>query len=325
MQKPDIVAPGSSIISLRDEDIYTVPNSFFVDNDGNPSGSCDYMVMEGTSMSAPFCAGAAALFLEKFPDALPEEVYDALRSNAVLDEFTGSTASTIYGYGKLDIYSAMDLTENPLPVELNSFSASCRENIVNLKWTTSTEVNNYGWEIERSQKSQPKADQPLAEEVKSQKDDPVWEKIGFMQGHGNSNSPREYFFNDKNLNAGNTYQYRLKQIDNDGSYKYSEEITIRSGMPGTFQLEQNYPNPFNPSTNFEFQIPDSDENKTGLVLVTLKIYDLLGEEVAALVNEEKQAGKYKISFNASGLPSGTYFYTLQAGNYTATKKMIYLK
>ncbi|HVO74764.1 MAG TPA: S8/S53 family peptidase [Ignavibacteriaceae bacterium] len=305
-QKPDIVAPGSSIISLRDKDVYTIPNIFFIDNDGNISGEHDYIIMEGTSMSSAFCAGAAALYLEKDPKASPEEIYNALRNNALTDEYTGNVPSGIYGFGKLDVYTAM--FSDPVPVELISFTAILKNNFIELKWVTATEVNNYGFDVER------KVENTKYELGRNSK----WELIRFMQGHGNSNSSKNYYFLDSSLLINGIYTYRLKQIDSYGTFKYSNEVNLVVNFSPKYELMQNYPNPFNSTTNFKFQIADFG-------LATLKIYDVLGNIVVTIVNEEKYAGSYVIEFNASKLSSGIYFYQLSAGNFRDTKKFILMK
>jgi hypothetical protein len=114
--------------------------------------------------------------------------------------------------------------------------------------------------------------------------------------------------------------YRLKQVDYDGSYEFSEEITVENSilLPIEFKLAQNYPNPFNPSTNIEFQLPENS-------FVSLKVYDVLGNEIITLVNEERTAGSYEVEFNAGDFVSGTYFYTLIAEEFVETKKMILMK
>ncbi|MFN3695785.1 MAG: hypothetical protein ACK4UV_12310, partial [Ignavibacterium sp.] len=159
-----------------------------------------------------------------------------------------------------------------IPVEMTTFYASVNGNDVNLFWTTATETNNKGFEIHRSVN--------LSEKNLS------WEIVGFVNGNGTTAEPKSYVFSDKNLNSG-IYNYRLKQIDYDGSYKYSNEIEVIIGIPDKFVLEQNYPNPFNPTTKISFAIPKGVNN-----LVTLKIFDILGNEVATLINEEKEAGRY---------------------------------
>ncbi len=195
----------------------------------------------------------------------------------------------------------------PVPVELTSFTANVRENIVMLEWVTATEVNNYGFEIER--------------QVGSSKAAGNWELIKFVEGHGNSNSPKQYSFTDKNPVGGSVFIYRLKQIDNDVNYEYSDEIEVEI-IPDKFALYQNYPNPFNPSTKIRYQLPQESN-------VIIKIYDILGAEVITLLNEKKEPGVYEIDFNAQstagGLPSGIYIYRIVADGFVETKKMLLMK
>lgn len=194
---------------------------------------------------------------------------------------------------------------NPLPIELTSFTASANRNSITLQWKTATEVNNYGFEVERR-------------EINTHHVSGIhWNKIGFILGNGTSNSPHEYFFTDTKLNSGH-YSYRLKQIDNVGVYKYSQEIEVSIATPKVFALKQNYPNPFNPVTNISFSLPSRS-------FVTLKIFDVLGREVAGLISEELDAETLMYQWNAEGLPSGVYLYRLQAGLYVDTKKLILLR
>ncbi len=191
-----------------------------------------------------------------------------------------------------------------VPVELISFNGSASGNEVTLIWATATETNNSGFEIERSQMSS----------VKSQK---VWEKIGFVSGSGTTTEPKTYSYIDENLSSG-VYQYRLKQIDFDGSFEYSNIVEVEVTVPIEFSLEQNYPNPFNPSTNIKYSIP-ADGN------VTLKVYDILGNEVITLVNGFKQAGTFDVMFDGSNLSSGVYYYRLTSGEMITTKKLMLTK
>ncbi|MHC1736577.1 MAG: S8/S53 family peptidase [Ignavibacteriaceae bacterium] len=538
VMKPNITGPGTAIISLRDMDIFTVPDPVYIDNDGTVGGDINYYVMQGTSMACPLVAGLGALYLHKNPTATPQNVMDALQNNtskSVTEVYPNST----WGYGKADIYSAMNSTPsidgymsesqylniarftsgrdgfgadntlkslkyyydatdiyigltgelgsndnvilffnfndysgrgsntlgnagtdagvfkyiggakmdfdvdfalafnegtsttnfyldacryggtpsviaqgylgntssqlglssefnigavfggtgnitaayhngfdsdslrgmefkipiasfagvsnvqnlslfavilsaggyfsnecipgdpgatNPennadfsvlaggpfhtgsyaLPVELTSFTASANGNKIDLKWTTATEVNNYGFEVERSQKT----------DVGSQMTE--WSKIGFVPGSGNSNSFKEYSFSDLYLYLNLNLRYRLKQIDNDGTVSYSEEIEVLNSKPSTYQLSQNFPNPFNPATVISYQLPADSK-------VSLKVFDILGNEVAVLVQEEKKAGSYEVKFDASRLASGTYIYRIVAGEFVSTKKMVVLK
>ena len=193
-----------------------------------------------------------------------------------------------------------DQVDAPLPVELSSFSALVNLNNVSLNWKTATEVNNYGFEVER------KANESAG-----------WEKIGFINGSGNSNSNKDYNFTDKNLTGGTKFSYRLKQIDNDGTFTYSNNVEVEV-TPKQYTLYQNYPNPFNPSTNIKFDLPQASK-------VVLNIYNILGEKVAALLNETMEAGFHQVPFNGSGLSSGTYIYRIEAGNFVQTKKMLLMK
>jgi len=189
-----------------------------------------------------------------------------------------------------------------LPVELTKFSAMAVGNSVTLNWTTATEVNNYGFYIETRNS--------ITEE---------WTTAGFVDGNGNSNSPKEYTFtHNPNSKLNMNLKYRLRQTDNDGTVTYSNEIQADNLRPLTFGLQQNYPNPFNPVTVIAYQLPADSK-------VTLKIYDILGNEVAVLVEEEKQAGSYEVKFDATYLASGTYIYRIIAGEFVNTKKMVLIK
>lgn len=189
---------------------------------------------------------------------------------------------------------------NVVPVELVSFSCEVNYPSVKLHWVTATELNNQGFEVERKTSE---SDQ--------------WQKIGSVNGRGTTTTPSEYYFNDENLTSGK-YNYRIKQIDFDGSFEYSEVITADLSTPSAFELGQNYPNPFNPSTRITYSIPKSS-------FVTLKVYDILGNEIATLVNQTQDAGNYNVSFNAENLSNGIYIYSLNADNFTDVKKMILMK
>lgn len=193
-------------------------------------------------------------------------------------------------------------SDTPLPVELTSFTASTQSATVTLNWQTATEVNNYGFEIERSTSSI----------------DNNWEKIGFIDGNGNSNSPKSYSFIDDATGYGKVL-YRLKQIDNDGQFEYSDIVEVDLNIPEKFMLEQNYPNPFNPSTTIRFAF----EEKT---FAKLKIYNAVGEEVAEVFNGIADAGRvYSVNFDASKLTSGVYLYKLSSDKNVTVKKMLLLK
>ena len=192
-----------------------------------------------------------------------------------------------------------------LPIELISFNAVTKDDNIFLTWQTATEVNNYGFNIERK---------ALTDGLNNLNN---WVTIGFANGSGNSNSPRNYFFMDKNIPSGK-YSYRLKQIDNNGSSKYLKEIEVEQNRPLTFLLNQNYPNPFNPSTTISFTIPADGQ-------VNLILYNVIGQKIRSLINDYRKAGSYEIKFSANELCNGTYFYKLSAGNFSEVKKMILLK
>ena len=144
-----------------------------------------------------------------------------------------------------------------------------------------------------------------------------WEKIGFVQGSGNSSSPKDYFFEDKKPYGGSKFIYRLKQIDNNGKFEYSDEVEIEL-LPDESKLFQNYPNPFNPVTNIKFALSKAAK-------ITLEVYNILGEKVATLLNEDKEAGFFEVKFDGSGLSSGIYIFRLTAGDFVQTKRMNLIK
>jgi hypothetical protein len=202
-----------------------------------------------------------------------------------------------YSFGAAEIL-ARNGTHLNIPVELISFNAEAEGNSVNLRWLTATEINNKGFDIERKQEGN-------------------WESITFIPGHGTTTEPKHYFYSDKNLSAGN-YTYRLRQTDYDGTYEYSDEVNISVEYIYSFNLTQNYPNPFNPVTKIKYNI-----GKAGRV--SLSVYDLLGNEIALLLNEEKSPGSYETDFDGSSLASGTYIYRLRSGGETLSRKLILLK
>ncbi len=214
-----------------------------------------------------------------------------------------------------DFYLAGDITNNPLPVELDNFIATTIKNEVILDWATGHELNNTGFEIQRAvlNPSQSILDKPVTA---------AYETIGFVTSKGNSNTGQSYKFNDKNLQTGR-YAYRLKQIDVNGNHTFfllNNEVSIN--LPGKFVIGQNYPNPFNPVTNINYEMPFDGSLK-------IVVFDNLGREVQTLVNGNVSAGYYKAQFNGAGLPSGIYFYKVSAstGNQNIEKvfKMMLVK
>ncbi|HEY6436211.1 MAG TPA: choice-of-anchor V domain-containing protein [Ignavibacteriaceae bacterium] len=194
---------------------------------------------------------------------------------------------------------AVRIFDDPVPVELSNFVVTVNLNNVQISWTTLTETNNSGFDIERKTESSD------------------WLEITFVPGFGTSTESHSYIYNDNQLQDG-SYSYRLKQINLDGSVVYSDIVNIEVSIPSEFTLEQNYPNPFNPSTNIGFRVAEFG-------FVSLKVYDALGNLVATLADEQKPAGEYDVEFNAQGFTSGIYFYKLETEFFNATKKMILLK
>jgi hypothetical protein len=247
-----------------------------------------------------------------------EPLYDGTQSTWVQEEMdlTGRNATqnkfqfqlkTDYGVNEDGWYvdDILIYVYGIVPVELSSFTATAFSKEVVLNWSTSSELNNMSFEVER----------------KSLANNYGWQTIGFVEGSGSSTSTNNYSFTDKNPIKG-TLLYRLKQIDFDGSFRiYSTEGVNFEGVYN-YALEQNYPNPFNPSTVINYSIP-ADGN------VELRVYNILGSEVATLVNEFKETGNYSVEFSTedlkSSLGSGVYIYTLKSGSFTQTRKMVVLK
>ncbi|MGE5435759.1 MAG: T9SS type A sorting domain-containing protein [Syntrophothermus sp.] len=191
-----------------------------------------------------------------------------------------------------------NLSNVPLPVEIVTFTAKEVDKKVKLNWVTATEEKNFGFDVERKS------------------DNGSWEKIGFLQGAGNSNSLKEYHFTDAQVN-GTQLQYRLKQIDTDGKTHYTNSVEVKL-LPTAFGLTQNYPNPFNPETTIKYQLPVDSKIK-------LVVYNMIGEEVASLIKGVVPAGYHSVNFNAVGLSSGNYIYRLETPDFVQVKKMIVLK
>jgi hypothetical protein len=206
--------------------------------------------------------------------------------------------------------------ESALPVELVLFTAEAKLLSAELKWTTATETNNVGFEIERKTIGHP--EQASGSLNGASKDD-QWSKTGFVEGNGTSNTSHDYRFVNNDLRAGK-YRYRLKQIDRDGNFGYSNEVEVAVGsVPKIFALEQNYPNPFNPNTTIGFTLQSSGP-------VTLKIYDAIGREVASVVNEALEAGVYHhVNFDGSRLASGVYYARLVSGGKMQVRKLLLMK
>jgi len=186
-----------------------------------------------------------------------------------------------------------------IPVELTSFTAASVNGDVTLNWITATEINNRGFEVERSQNNSD------------------FRVIGFVNGYGTTTEEQHYTYLDKNVVQGK-YYYRLKQLDFDGEFEYSNTVEVDVSTPLTYSLDQNYPNPFNPSTKIVYSIAEAGN-------VKLTVFNLLGQEITTLVNGFMEAGQYEYDFNAADLPSGSYIYKIEAAGFIQARKMLLTK
>ena len=222
--------------------------------------------------------------------------YDTIYS--VANSVNGDGIPSALDHWNFGVNFPVHITNN-IPVEFVTFNGYSTEDVVNLQWSTATETNNKGFNIERQNSTSGQ-----------------WEQIGFVSGNGTTTEKSDYSFSDLNPLSGKSL-YRLKQIDYNGSFSYSKAIEV-SLVPANYSLEQNYPNPFNPSTTIEYytSVPGK---------VVLKVFDMTGKEVESLVDENQSAGKHSVEFNASGFASGVYIYKISTNNFSASKKLILMK
>ncbi len=286
----------SEVIPLPDNQLMDYSFNFYLDWYANPSGI--------VTVDVTYDGGATTSNLYTVSDPTGN-VGPIVVSGSFTTPATGASNTQLeityngYSFNIDDIYWDNICLEYVVPVELSNFSALVNGTDAELIWTTATETNNRGFDIERMNTNG------------------VFEQIGFVPGFGTTTEPKSYTFTDTKLNAGN-YSYRLKQIDFDGSFSYSSEVEIEVVTPSTFSLEQNYPNPFNPSTTIRFSIPVETD-------VHLNVYNALGQVVAEMVNERLKEGYHEVNFDATNLTSGIYFYRLEADKFVDVKKMIIIK
>ncbi|MBS4034055.1 MAG: S8 family serine peptidase [Ignavibacterium sp.] len=272
--KPDVMAMGSGV--------------YYAALSGN-----QYWSGGGTSYSCPLVSGVSALLLEANPGLTPMELRDIIRNTSS----QSSSPNREYGWG---IVNALDaLNNSPVPVELTAFYGSYQNGSVILEWITSTEANNRGFEIQRTN------------------DNSLFETIGFVDGKGTTTNRITYSFIDTELNR-KRYSYRLKQIDYDGSFQYSSEVLVEIPFLDDYVLHQNYPNPFNPSTRISFTVPEKS-------FVKITLNDILGREIRTLYNEEVTAGTKELEIDGSSLSSGNYIIRMIAGNVQKIQKITLLK
>jgi len=311
---PDIWLPNTNIINCSDQ----IPpsNNVVAAGDHNSWNNSGTEIMHDDGLDGDWLAGDG-IFAYHIIVASPGSynwkpvwagTWDAWGSDnrgvnsANVSYSTTSSNEDVYFY--LDSNTGrVAIASNPLPVELISFSAKLNGSIVTLSWQTATELNNSGFEIERA----------VSESLQME-----WLNVGFVNGFGTTTEPKSYNFSDNisGLNSPVLF-YRLKQIDYDGTFNYSDVVKV-SARPEEFSLSQNFPNPFNPSTRIAFNVPEKSE-------LSLKVFDILGEEVAVLFEGIIESGFHEIEFTGAGLPSGLYVYTLNSGNYFQTRKMMLMK
>lgn len=232
-------------------------------------------------------------------------------SQTLTYRYSTGSGGTLSPYGPMfgsNLAVAFGRDQSVLPVELASFTSEVAGSNVKLNWSTISEENNSGFEVERCELSM----------VNSE-----WKKVGNVQGNGTTTEQTNYSYEDRNVQSGN-YKYRLKQIDYNGNFEYHELLDeVIVGVPNKYNLSQNYPNPFNPATKINFEIPKNVNGQ--LVNVKLHVYDVTGRMISELVNKQMDAGYYTVDFNAVNLSSGIYFYKLATNDFVQTKKMLLVK
>lgn len=256
------------------------------------SGTSNYATVSGTSFSCPIAAGVVAVMLSHNPTLTPMQIRDILRATSS----NSSSPNREYGWGIIDALSAIN---TPVPVELASFNANVSGNTVVLTWVTATETNSYGFSIERA------------------RGNASFTEVAFVHSAGNSSSTRIYKYKDEVFSTGK-YFYRLKQIDHDNTFKYSDEVEVVISNPNTFDLFQNYPNPFNPSTRVRFSVPYDS-------YIKLNLYDILGNRVAQVFEGMVESGQHELVFDTKSvevpLSSSIYFLRFETENFTKAIKL----
>ncbi|MGQ9643013.1 MAG: S8 family serine peptidase [Ignavibacterium sp.] len=288
---------GPTVDGRIKPDFMAMGSNVYAARSSNPT---QYTYVSGTSFSCPLSAGVVALLLQSNPNLTPIQIRNILRQTST----RSNNPDNFYGWGIIKALDAINLIT--VPVELTSFTANYINDAVELNWVTATETNNFGFEVQKRY------------------DGEQYKKIAFISGAGTSTNRVTYSYKDTDLKSNRIY-YRLKQIDFNGDETYSNEVAVDISSPNEYVLYQNYPNPFNPTTKIRFSIPSNTEYYSVLQKVTLKVYDVLGNEVATLVDEYKESGNYEIEFNPINLSSGFYLLALKSGAFQKQIKMIYMK
>lgn len=279
------------------------PNFLYAINDDSTAWHQTAYASNASALPTGLTDGISAVAINEIDNAVYSGTISSDKAQLRLDVGTNSNWS-----GSDATRQTMPTGQWALPVELESFGGKYLGGTINLFWRTATEINNYGFEIERIRK----------EEFGNV----GWLKIGFVNGVGNSNSPKDYTFRDMSATSG-AYHYRLKQIDNDGQFTYSKEVEVELESPTAYALEQNYPNPFNPTTTLEFSLPEAAR-------ISIKLYDILGRELITLLEGNYSSGFHRYVFDASKLASGAYVYQLNVeanfkNSFRSTRIMTLLK
>ena len=257
-----------------------------------------YTINTGGADECKLWVFSTSVPLNEVEAGAPEVTNSSTSGQDIIDAIALRQGSLTYST-QIDGIRVSAIWDELVPVELNSFTVMAMGSDVLLNWSTVTELNNAGFDIQRSS------------EVNE------FITIGFVPGHGTTTEPMNYRFVDANLSGG-SYTYRIKQVDFNGTFSYSNEINVDVETPLMFELAQNYPNPFNPSTTIKFSIHENSS-------VSLKIFNTLGQEVKTLVNQNIESGVHTIIFDASQLKSGIYFYKIDAGQFSEVRKMTLIK
>jgi len=294
--------PAGTVTGMQWSDGATVT----INNSANPTAKGIVWTTGSTNGGITNCMVARALYgngkVVIVCDSSPADDGTGASGNSLYVgwAYTGPGVNGSHAY--LHLNASIWLANNTsLPVELTSFTSSVTNNNVKLIWNTANEVNSFAFEIERKDEGSVDG----------------WQKIGTINASGNSSSPKNYSYLDNYISTGN-YNYRLRMVDIDGSYKFSNVVNAGVLSPAKFDLGNAYPNPWNPTTTIRYNVPTNSP-------VTIKVFDAVGREVASLVDEVKPAGSYQITMNGKELSSGIYFYRMTAGSFTETKKLILLK
>ncbi len=289
-QRSSFSSVGPTVDGRIKPDLMAMGSSVYV---ASPYSSTGYTTSSGTSFSCPLLAGAVALLLSADSTLTPMEIQDMLKQTSS----KSGNPDNLMGWGIINTLDAINLI--PVPVELTLFTGEYSNGAVRLEWKTATETNNFGFEVQKRYENT------------------SYEKVGFVEGNGTTTNRITYNFEDANIESGRVY-YRLKQIDFNGDFEYSNEIMIDIPELSSYQLFQNYPNPFNPSTLIKYSVPQQSK-------IVIALYDIIGNKIKTLYDGIQQAGVHQLTLNASDLPSGIYFVSMTAADFSKAIKITLLK